>query len=210
MASETAKVVQKCDEAKETRTLDLSTCDLRKFPDAVYFLMKDTPLETLSLSHNQLKVIPRKFPTKFTTLTKLDISNNQLATLPLEISCLTLLTSLNASYNSLQQLPQSMEDMVNLVHMDVSHNQISLPFKTPSSLQYLIASNNLLPELPNISISVDLKEVDVSHNRITAVSIDEVTLLPWLQTIDMRNNLLDEGMCSALKCVIRVNFLIDN
>lgn len=69
MASEVAKVAQRCEEGKATQLLDLSHCDLRKFPDAVYFILKGIPLQSLSLSHNDLKIIPSKLCLKFVTLT---------------------------------------------------------------------------------------------------------------------------------------------
>ena len=34
------KVVHRCDDAKETKILDLSSCSLTQVPDAVYFLMR--------------------------------------------------------------------------------------------------------------------------------------------------------------------------
>ena len=34
------KVVHRCDDAKETKILDLNSCSLTQVPDAVYFLMR--------------------------------------------------------------------------------------------------------------------------------------------------------------------------
>ena len=34
------KVVHRCDDAKEKKVLDLSSCSLTQVPDAVYFLMR--------------------------------------------------------------------------------------------------------------------------------------------------------------------------
>lgn len=71
MASEAARVAQRCEEAKGTCHLDLCHCDLRKFPDAIFFLMKGTELQSVLLAHNQLKSIPEKFCTKFATITSI-------------------------------------------------------------------------------------------------------------------------------------------
>lgn len=76
MATEAAKVAQKCVEAKSSNCLDLSHCDLRKFPDVFYFLMKGIPLQTITLAHNDLKVIPAKFGIKFSTLTSMPAINH--------------------------------------------------------------------------------------------------------------------------------------
>lgn len=71
MASEAAKVAQRCEEAKGSHCLDLCHCDLRKFPDAIIFLMKGTELQSVLLANNQLKSIPDKLCTKFTTITSI-------------------------------------------------------------------------------------------------------------------------------------------
>lgn len=60
MAEESALIAKRCQEARETRKLSLEGCGLRKFPDAVFFLMKGVQLESVNLSGNQLKKIPSK------------------------------------------------------------------------------------------------------------------------------------------------------
>lgn len=69
MAEESALVARRCQEAKETYKLSLENCGLRKFPDAVFFLMNDVQLESVNLSGNQLKRIPAKLAEKFSTIT---------------------------------------------------------------------------------------------------------------------------------------------
>ena len=69
MAEESARVAQRCETGKESLELLLDGCDLRKFPDAVFFLMKEVELRRVSLAHNQLQRIPSKLGLKFTTIT---------------------------------------------------------------------------------------------------------------------------------------------
>lgn len=69
MAEESARVAQRCEAAKSSGELQLDYCGLRKFPDAVFFLMKGVELSKVSLSHNQLQKIPPKFGLKFELLT---------------------------------------------------------------------------------------------------------------------------------------------
>ena len=69
MATESARVAQRCEEAKESRKLNLTRCDLRKFPDAIFFLMKNTDLQILSLTDNALKTIPAKLGVKMPSIT---------------------------------------------------------------------------------------------------------------------------------------------
>lgn len=69
MAEESAQVARLCQKARETRKLSLDDCGLRKFPDAVFFLLRDVELEAVSLSGNQLKKIPAKLPEAFSSIT---------------------------------------------------------------------------------------------------------------------------------------------
>ena len=69
MAQQSAQVVQRCEEAKGSKELMLNSCDLRKFPDAVFFLMKEVELQKVSLAHNQLQKLPSKMGAKFATIT---------------------------------------------------------------------------------------------------------------------------------------------
>ena len=69
MAEEAARVAQRCEAGKESFELLLDSCDLRKFPNAVFFLLREVELSRVSLAHNQLRKIPSKFGLKFTTIT---------------------------------------------------------------------------------------------------------------------------------------------
>ena len=71
MAAESAKIAVRCEEAKATCKLDLEKCDLRKFPDAIYFLMRGVPLQSVSLAHNNLTILPSKFGLKMVSLTSM-------------------------------------------------------------------------------------------------------------------------------------------
>ena len=70
MAEEAALVARRCQEATETCKLSLRGCGLRKFPDAVFFLLRDVRVESVDLSGNQLKQIPAKLAGKLSTITR--------------------------------------------------------------------------------------------------------------------------------------------
>lgn len=91
MASGVTRVIGRCDEAQESLHLgewflaktkeskriyfrishsqDLSDCQLVQMPDAVFHLMRNTPLIRVNLSSNLIARIPPKMGLKFNTLT---------------------------------------------------------------------------------------------------------------------------------------------
>ena len=69
MAEESARVAQRCEAGKESKQLLLDSCNLRKFPDAVFFLLREVELQRVSLANNQLQRIPSKLGLRFTSIT---------------------------------------------------------------------------------------------------------------------------------------------
>ncbi|KAH8301014.1 hypothetical protein KR044_011488 [Drosophila immigrans] len=118
------RVVQRCEDAKENRKLDLSQCELMQIPDAVYHLMRNTELKTCNFSGNVLKRVTPKFALKFSAITDLNLSHNQLSRLPDEFSSLSELTTLNISHNSFIVLPQVVFKLKKLATLDAQHNAI--------------------------------------------------------------------------------------
>uniref|UniRef100_A0A182NRK0 Leucine-rich repeat-containing protein 20 n=1 Tax=Anopheles dirus TaxID=7168 RepID=A0A182NRK0_9DIPT len=149
MASIVAKVVNRCEEAVETKILNLSECELIQVPDAVYHLMRHTELKTCDLSSNVITKISPKFAVKFSFITDLNLSHNQMA-----------------------RLPDELADLHSLEMLDISHNTfITLPavvFKMPK-LRELKANNNAIIDIDRDEIitSESLEVVDLRHNPLT-------------------------------------------
>ncbi|XP_023298610.1 leucine-rich repeat-containing protein 20 isoform X2 [Lucilia cuprina] len=124
MAHLVVQVVQRCENAEESKHLDLSECELMQIPDAVYHLMRNTELKTCDLSGNVIKKISPKFAMKFSLITDLNLSHNQMTKLPDELADLMNLTKLNISHNSFIVLPPVVFKMPKLKELDASHNAI--------------------------------------------------------------------------------------
>lgn len=108
--------------------------------------------------------------------------NNKLTTVPDSFADLTALASLDLSHNEITGLPGNLWALPNLASLNLSHNGLlSLPFFSP----FAAANSNPLsrtrdPRGDWYSESVTrateplpkLSTLDVSHNRLTAASID--------------------------------------
>jgi len=67
-ANEAAEVARRCQEATVSKELLLGQCGLRKFPDAIFFMLKSINVAKVDLSHNQLVRIPAKFGLIFSSV----------------------------------------------------------------------------------------------------------------------------------------------
>merc|ERR1711978_449781 len=78
---------------------DLSECELTQVPDAICYMMRDTPLTACNLSSNVIMKIPPKFPDKFNCITELNVSHNSFIALPNCLLNLPKIVKLNAKKN---------------------------------------------------------------------------------------------------------------
>merc|ERR1711874_841441 len=81
VGKDVVKVVQRCDEAEETKTLDLSHCSLMKVPEAVTFILTERAYDIIkvNLAHNKIsKITPQFGGACFLNLTELNVSTNRL------------------------------------------------------------------------------------------------------------------------------------
>uniref|UniRef100_A0A336LJ76 CSON005652 protein n=1 Tax=Culicoides sonorensis TaxID=179676 RepID=A0A336LJ76_CULSO len=151
MARQVVNVIIKCEEASESKHLDLSECQLIQVPDAVYHLMRHTELTTCDLSSNVITKISPKFVLKFSLLTDLNLSHNQMSKLPDELSDLLSLQKLDISHNSFITLPPVVFKMQKLKELKASDNQIieidSEEMITSESLELVDLRNNPLTPL---------------------------------------------------------------
>ncbi|XP_022643795.1 leucine-rich repeat-containing protein 39-like [Varroa destructor] len=119
------RVVLRCNDATENQKLDLSSCFLASFPDAVFMLMRNTQLESLDLSQNVLRKITPKLPQKFSYINSLNLSSNRLCALPDETSALENLSRLDLSKNEFMSIPWCIYRMPQLRFLDLSNNYIA-------------------------------------------------------------------------------------
>ncbi|XP_049781875.1 leucine-rich repeat-containing protein 20-like isoform X2 [Schistocerca serialis cubense] len=150
MANAVVEVVRRCDEAKESLTLDLSECQLMQVPDAVYHLMRHTALKGCNLSSNVITKLPPKFAVKFSLITDLNLARNQMSRLPDELADLNELIHLDISHNSFTTLPHAVYKMPKLVKLSAHNNYI------------------IDVEVERLQEAPSLQEVDLQNNPLSA------------------------------------------
>merc|ERR1719323_1066330 len=115
MAHSVQKVVERCEHAQGGEDgdgegkghLDLSHCQLVQVPDAVYYMMRNTPLVACNISSNVITKIPPKLTLKFSFIKRLDVSHNRMSSLPAEVSSLTQLESVTSATTRSSRSPSA-------------------------------------------------------------------------------------------------------
>ena len=124
MVEEAAKVGQAGLSASETGDLSLTACQLKKFPDGIYLMLKHTQIDTVDISINSLSSLSHKFFTTFAAITTLNLSNNKLSDFSDQASSLSQLKSLNASYNEFTHIPDSIRKLPSLAVLNFDNNKL--------------------------------------------------------------------------------------
>ena len=96
--------------------------------------------------------------------------------------------------------------------LDVSHNRLSVLPDDLSNLKQLVVfnlSSNLFESLPTVlSTMVSLKSVNLSGNKVSRVSSEELCSVSNLETLDLRNNPFDDDTKVQLSTVSVGNLTI--
>ena len=79
--NDAAKIARLCAEAGELGTLDLSNCNIKQLPMAVYMLTKSgaADIKRVDLSNNHLKTIPDKVFSHFHAAEEIVLAGNELS-----------------------------------------------------------------------------------------------------------------------------------
>ena len=158
-------------------------------PEEICFLQQ---LESISLEHNQLTVLPSGMAQLSPTLHFLNLSHKPLTYLSPAVGMLENLRSLWLGYTGLLSFPEEVCALCKLTHLSLEGNQIeSIPSTTPVSrlkeLQWLsLAKNKLIA----VSISLPcLSTLNLSENLLTEIP-HGIYYCPLLSRLNLRSNKL--------------------
>lgn len=146
------------------------------------------------LSQNCIRTIKM---TSFSKLvTKIDLTNNKLKEIPRELFALQNLAYLFLSGNRISKIPSSIGKS-QIIFLAISGNQLKrLPKRLPPTLEYLLASDCNISEIPEIIYKLeDLQELDLSHNHISIVPS-----LPTVKKLMLNDNELTEFPVDIPEC----------
>ncbi|BFZ17687.1 hypothetical protein BsWGS_20726 [Bradybaena similaris] len=173
-----AKVINRCDQAKEDKQLNLSRCDLTQVPDAVFLLLKNTTLESCNLSQNLIRRIPSKLAVKFSSLSELHLNNNHLSSLPDELRQMEGLTLLDISHNAFTALPPAIYRVDSLKILSAQSNSIK---------EVDVQRLKHMPSLSELNLQDNPLDTDI-HSQLIGLSEDITVLItpqdPELDAVD--------------------------
>merc|ERR1719410_2221519 len=198
--------------------LDASHNNLTSIPDKLFEKRKVFRLESLDLSHNQFSEIPvNVLKNQYNTLETLKISHNNIKVIPSDDNILVNVNVMDLSFNPLTQ--DSIINVFNepktvrslnmagtgitkvpfletpfLLNLNVSHNKIKILnddiLAKAKLLQSLDVSHNSIPNLsaglasawPKLS---SMRHLDISHNPITYIIRGDFKYLNSLESLSM-------------------------
>ncbi|CDO71798.1 hypothetical protein BN946_scf184939.g22 [Trametes cinnabarina] len=160
-------------------------------------------LEVLKAWSNEIMELQPEI-SMFGSLKTVDLHNNKLTALPDSFRDLTALTSVDLSHNQLTSLPANFWALPNLTTLNLSHNALTaLPFSSPFAASgsnplgrtrdprgdwFAETITRATEPLPRLTV------LEVSHNRITAASIDHATDGPGLPLLLAKLDLSDNPL----------------
>merc|ERR1712241_785916 len=174
VGKDVVKVVQRCDEAEETKTLDLSHCSLMKVPEAVTFILTERAYDIIkvNLAHNKIsKITPQFGGACFLNLTSLNVSTNRLSTLPAELSQCKQLQSVDISVNNFVEIPSVLLQLESVTDINAKTNYIAEvdddDIENSENLEYVnIEENPLSPSCRERLQRIDRIRIIMSERKL--------------------------------------------
>jgi len=174
MGDAVVKVVNRCNDAKESKVLDLSMCSLMHVPEAVYFVLREAEIIKCNLSNNLIsKITPQFGGSCFTNLTTLNVSTNRLSALPRELVHCHQLSTVDISVNNFVHIPSVLLELESVSEINAKSNFITEvneeELENTESLEVVNLENNKL----SASCHDRLKRVDKIRIIISERKLEE-------------------------------------
>uniref|UniRef100_A0A0N4ZHS1 Leucine-rich repeat-containing protein 51 n=1 Tax=Parastrongyloides trichosuri TaxID=131310 RepID=A0A0N4ZHS1_PARTI len=118
------QVMHRCEAAKSSGFLDLSSCSLMYIADAIYLVLKGYEIDKVSLQDNQLQKFPIKMVSKFPQLYFINVRRNKIKEIPEELNKWEKVKAANFASNQLTVFPEAIYSWSNLAILDISENEI--------------------------------------------------------------------------------------
>lgn len=169
------------------RILSLSNCSLFYMPE-----LNIRSLESLDLSHNQIRVIPIDAFQHTVLLENLNLDNNVLITIPL-VDRLNNLKTLSLNYNLISNITDIVTSS-SLKTLNLRGNEIEnidvMEFWNLKMLEYLDISCNKLKSLsPKWHKGMNrLKYLNLQHNNFISIEYMSVFHMSYLKELYIKNN----------------------
>jgi len=126
---------EQCDNENYIKELNLYSMSKDKISNLPYF----SRIEKIEINNKDLKKIPDSI-LKLTTLKFLSLSDNQIEVIPLSIHTLSQLEHLDLENNNIKEWPSEIFNLKNLKYLNLGNNNIEV---IPSTIQNLSKLENL-------------------------------------------------------------------
>ncbi|MEL7251652.1 MAG: leucine-rich repeat domain-containing protein [Bacteroidota bacterium] len=148
---------------------------------------------SLVLSRQELTRVPAKVWKKLPQLESLDLSHNKIKKLPKGLENLTQLRRLQLSFNSITRIEENLLGLLpQLKHLDLRKNKLRQLSLASTSLETLDLSENRLAGVAPVQLFCpELLHLNLSYNKLSMLSFEEADF-PSLQYLNLSRNKLSE------------------
>ena len=180
-------IAEEIGELRELTKLSLNHNDIDSFPES--FCQLDG-LVSLNLNGNKIVNLPEDIGF-LCKLEEINLSDNKLTALPESFGNLKRLIKLNLSKNQITCLPVGFDNLTSLKDLDISSNKLEMMpagFGALTSLEVLECRYNFIKKFSAFERPANIHQLFLGYNRIQAIDDDVFEKLPYLVTLDIRDN----------------------
>lgn len=187
------------------------TLDGNKFSKLPNFTLPDDKnfeIYTLSCKDCGLTAIHKNVFAHMPALIRLNLANNKLNNVADMFDFITSLRMLDISYNNISKLsPVAFQNTTNLETLNIAGNPLLTlnpeAFLPTKAIKKIDASHCRLYKLwsSNTTYLKSLRKFIISDNQLTTLSLENFSITPYLQVVDLHNNPLkfDDNYCRVLR-----------
>ena len=154
-------------------------------------------LEKLQLKSNQIEFVSSNmFNCSNSSIIEINLSENRVKSLNFLQTCFGKLKKIDLSFNKIEKVERfSLKFLASLAHIDLSYNRImiieKLAFNYPNlieiGLKNMSSSSQITFQLSLSDFSTNLKQLDLSFNKIEIFNSNASVLMPDLDNLNMES-----------------------
>ncbi|XP_048515749.1 decorin isoform X2 [Athalia rosae] len=166
--------------------VDCSNRGLDKIPQKL-----NSNIQAMYMASNRLRDLPSDSFAPYKSLAYLYLDDNFIGEIDESMEYPEYLQVLDLSKNGLHDVPSSVFDLPSLKKIYLSKNKLkdgTFDINVTSPIELIDLAENSLTKIPSVGLQPSLLYLNVSYNKISHVTTEDLAQFCSLQTLDLTNN----------------------